>query len=349
MRLRHAASAVTLLLSPLACLSFPVLPSVPSIPESFGTAGEVVSGKIHAGIGSCSEAQLLSKQAASSCHAYLKVGHVYKGLLRPGEEVTIDYRLDENGGMNWTPSSPARLLAGDDGFLLVFLCNPSPNYLLCPQTAGVDHMSPLLSKSSTSQGLTLLADDAVAGLSSRLDMDVVRSIGILLQLDVRNQIPRLLATKKRVSWQTALYIDRLLAQSGDYQDIKPDLEAALGRPDSETRTALMPLVGELMRATSPEMVSELPLLIKSSQVNVRMLALKIVQENPGSVPIAVLREMLDDPDPTLAFTATAILEQRAGVSFLHDRPAFGEFIKNPAMRNAYLSDWKNWFANSAAK
>jgi hypothetical protein len=48
------------------------------------------------------------------------------------------------------------------------------------------------------------------------------------------------------------------------------------------------------------MVSELPLLIKSSQVNVRMLALKIVQESPGSVPVAVLREMLDDPDPTLA-------------------------------------------------
>jgi hypothetical protein len=120
-------------------------------------------------------------------------------------------------------------------------------------------------------------------------------------------------------------------------------------PDAKNSPGLSTLAQAMSASVTPAMDEEVPLLAKSPRNDMRQLALKLLQLHPEGTSISILRDLLDDPDAQIAFTATRVLELRTGKSFA-DKPGSGaQFMRDPRVRAAYLQEWKDWFADSGAQ
>ncbi len=157
--------------------------------RSFDAADIVVSGQIHPGDGSCPRPQWNGIDV-QSCVAYLRIRHSYKGPGREGEDLRIEYRLDPRS------NSPVGML-GVNAFFMFFGCTVDATYQNCPNSGPI-HMSPVVSTSSTAEGLDLIAADAVAGLSSPSEREIAWSASLIKGFDIQDQRDKLKASKAAV-------------------------------------------------------------------------------------------------------------------------------------------------------
>jgi len=304
--------------------------------RTFDAADIVVSGQIHPGDGSCPRPQQ-NGIYPQSCVAYLKIRHSYKGPEWEGKDLRIEYQFNPQG------RSPVGMLASN-GFFIFFGCTVNAAYQNCPNSGPI-RMSPVVSASPTAQGLDLIAADAVAGLSSPNEEEILWSASVIGAFDIQVPLDKLKAAKAAVKFNNALFIDALLVRGGDYADAKPDLELAMTMPEMMHSPDLFSLVQAMSASPSPAMLDELALFSKSQRNDVRQLALKLLESYPNETSIAAVQEMLDDPEPVFAYSATKVLESRTKVTF-KDKPAFAQFVKSKEIRDAYIAEWKLWIANS---
>jgi hypothetical protein len=301
--------------------------------SKFEAADIAVSGQIHPEDGSCPQPGW-NMTDIESCVAYLKIRHSYKGPEREGEDLRIEYRLDPRG-RGWVGGNQEGMLSINEFFLFLG-CQVGGAYHLCPNS-GPMRMSPVVSLSSTAKGLDLLAADAVAGLASPKEMDISWSAGLLRAFDVQDQIDKLKAAKASVTLNNALSIDALLVRSGDYADAKADLELALSMPEAKNSGGLGSLVQAMTAAPTSAMDDEVALLAKSPRMDVRELALKLLQLHPEGTSILVLRDMLDDPEPAILFSVTRVLESRTGQEFSGQAGLLRAVCQGPAIPNVVCS------------
>jgi hypothetical protein len=206
-------------------------------------------------------------------------------------------------------------------------------------------MSPVVSTPSSAQGLDLIAADAVAGLSSPSEEEILWSASVIGAFDIQVPLDKLKAAKAAVKFNNALFIDALLVRGGDYADAKPDLKLAITMRDVMINPGLFSLVQAMSASPGPAMLDDLALFSKSQRNDVRQLALKLLESYPNETSIAAVQEMLDDPEPVFAYSATKILESRTKVTF-KDKPSFTQFQESKEIRGAYIAEWKLWIANS---
>jgi hypothetical protein len=304
--------------------------------RTFDAADIVVSGQIHPGDANCPRPQQ-NGIYPQSCVAYLKIRHSYKGPEWEGKDLRIEYQFNPQG------RSPVGMLASN-GFFIFFGCTVNAAYQNCPNSGPI-RMSPVVSASPTAQGLDLIAADAVAGLSSPNEEEILWSASVIGAFDIQVPLDKLKAAKAAVKFNNALFIDALLVRGGDYADAKPDLELAMTMPEMMHSPDLFSLVQAMSASPSPAMLDELALFSKSQRNDVRQLALKLLESYPNETSIAAVQEMLDDPEPVFAYSATKVLESRTKVTF-KDKPAFAQFVKSKEIRDAYIAEWKLWIANS---
>ena len=304
--------------------------------RSFDAADIVVSGQIHPGDGSCPRPQQ-NGIYPQSCVAYLKIRHNYKGPEWEGKDLRIEYP--------WNPqsTSPVGMLS-INGFFMFFGCTINAAYQNCTNLGPI-RMSPVVSTPSSAQGLDLIAADAVAGLSSPSEEEILWSASVIGAFDIQVPLDKLKAAKAAVKFNNALFIDALLVRGGDYADAKPDLKLAITMRDVMINPGLFSLVQAMSASPGPAMLDDLALFSKSQRNDVRQLALKLLESYPEGTSIATVQEMLDDPEPVFAYSATKILESRTKVTF-KDKPSFTQFQESKEIRGAYIAEWKLWIANS---